>query len=134
MQHHIVPIKVEPGRQGVVERGHGAGDVEDPLATPAPKVMVVVLPRKFVAGGLAGEVHRHQPPFVEQGADVPVHRRNAESSDIAPRVAEDLGGREWPTGALKCPPDGTTLSGLSFHATSAGGGRSRGDNTMLGSQ
>lgn len=75
-------VEREPRWHQFGQRVYASGDLEDAVALAAVEVVMVFLPVNLVARNGARQFDDREPTFVRECPDIPVDRRNAETSDL----------------------------------------------------
>lgn len=96
----------------------GAGmHIENPVAVMAPKMVVVLMTRKFVARRLAWQLHELDLAGIGQLFEISVDRGQAEGRHVALGLDQDFRGKQRTCGCLHDRAYRMALAGGAFHGS-----------------
>lgn len=108
-------MKNKTGGRHPRQIGGALGNVEDSIAIPAVKMMMVRLSGDLVASRFPGKADLDQPGLIDERPQVTVDGGDAQTGDDRSRGLVNLHRAQRPAGVVENAAEGRTLFGSSCH-------------------
>jgi hypothetical protein len=109
VEEELVPSRGESARQLRFGFRDAALQIKEPSAGVAMEVMMMLLPREFIASRLSRNLNGNKPPFVNQAQNIAVDGGDPDCWMVFHRSLEHFIGRQRSIRLFKGTPDGGLL-------------------------